>query len=296
MDATIVVNLGSRRSRGEVERIGEAARARGIEVREIRAASGGRRLRRELERARASGVPSVLVAGGDGSMTLAANVFAHSQVAIGVLPLGTGNSFAQTLGIELDLEKALDVVAGGRIAGVDLGIVNGRYFANFATVGFTAEVAAAAPNWLKRIFGPVAYVLGGLKTMVTHEAFSAEILADGERFELKTRHVIVASGRIFGRQPVLPDASPTSGKLAAFTSGGTTRTDLIRTFVAFALGMQTSLGDAHPFSAERIEVLARPPQPVDLDGERFGKTPAHFEIVRRALHVFVPADFVDLGA
>jgi diacylglycerol kinase (ATP) len=295
MEATVVVNLSSSQSSSQVEAIPGMLEARGIRAVEFHSTGDHDSMRRHFERAVKRKTKTLIVGGGDGSMAQAANALAHSDTVLGVLPLGTGNSFAATIGLDGQLESAIEVIAKRRVASVDLGVVNGRYFANFATIGFPAEVAKASPH-LKRFFGPLAYVFAGIRPMLTHEPFRATVRWDRDgRMTLQTQQIVVASGRFFGKQPVLPSASITSGRLAFFTTSGVSHFDLVRTYVAFALGTQAQLGDAHAFSAESIEVRAKPKQPLNIDGEPLGKTPARFRIARRALRVFVPPDFVDEG-
>ena len=94
-------------------------------------------------------------------MTAAAGQLAKSKSVLGVLPLGTGNSFALSLGIA-DLAAAVDAIAAGREVAVDLGRVNGTYFANFATIGLSSTIARATPSRLKKLIGAAAYVLAGV--------------------------------------------------------------------------------------------------------------------------------------
>jgi diacylglycerol kinase (ATP) len=296
VEATVVVNLNSSQSASRAESLPGMLAERGIDVAEFHATGDRAEMLRHFEHAAKRKTEVLIVGGGDGTLTQAANALAHSDTVLGVLPLGTGNSFAATIGLDGQLESAIDVIAAGRIVPVDLGKVNGRCFANFATIGLPAEVAVSSPTGLKRFFGPLAYLMGAIGPFFTHRPFRAKVRWDhGGRMTLQTQQIVIASGRFFGKQPVLPDASITSGKLAFFTTSGVSHLDLVRTYVAFALGKQTDLGDAHMFSAESIEVRAKPKQPLNIDGEALGKTPAHFNIERRALRVFVPADFVDEG-
>jgi YegS/Rv2252/BmrU family lipid kinase len=296
MEAAVVINLSSSQSSSRVEAIPGMLEARGIRVVEFHSAGDHAALRRYFDQAVKRKAKTLIVGGGDGSMAQAANALAHSETVLGVLPLGTGNSFAATIGLDGQLESAIEVIANGRVASVDLGRVNGRYFANFATIGLPAEIAKSSPNNLKRFLGPLAYVFAGIRPMLTHKPFRAKVRWDrGGRMILQTQQIVIASGRFFGKQPVLPSASITSGRLAFFTTSGVSHLDLVRTYLAFALGLQTKLGDAHAFSAESIEVRAKPKQPLNIDGEPLGKTPARFCIARRALRVLVPSDFVDDG-
>ncbi|MBD5657778.1 MAG: hypothetical protein IAI50_21760, partial [Candidatus Eremiobacteraeota bacterium] len=190
-----------------------------------------------------------------------------------------------------DLARAVDVIAAGRIVRVDLGLVNGVHFANFATIGLSAEIAAAAPRLLKRVIGPAAYVAGGLKAFFNHEAFTAKVRWDDGKSTLRTQQIVVASGRFFGRQPVTPGASIVDRRLAFFTTTGISHLEVARMYAAFGLGLQTKLPDAIFFSSEKIVVKTSPKAPISIDGQALGTTPARFSIAPGALRVCAPAAF-----
>lgn len=291
MKATVIINLRSRRSEPNLDRIRILLSARGVRVAGLVTAQDNRSLRKRLKRAVDDGAKLVVVGGGDGSMTIAADVLAHGDAVMGILPLGTGNSFAQTLGIGDDLQSAADVIAAGRVAAVDLGVVNGTHFANFATIGFPSDVAAATSHELKRLIGPAAYAVGAIGPLLTHQPFRADVRWDGGHTKLRTHQMVIANGRFFGRKPVLPEATITDGKLAFFTTTGVSRISIVRTYLAFGLGTHTRLADARTFYAEQIDVRAHPRQVISIDGNPIERTPARFQVARRALKVLVPATF-----
>ena len=232
----------------------------------------------------------VAVAGGDGSMTRAAAELAHRRTTLGVLPLGTGNSFAHSLGID-DLESAVRTLASGEVRKVDLGVVNGRYFANFSTIGLTSDIAASTPDLLKRIAGVGAYVLAGIIPALRNHRFAVKIRGNGVRFKGDVHQVIVASGRHFGETPILPSASVLSGQLAVYTATEDGVPGVAKEFLAVARGKQTELEDAHWWTTTRVNVKADPPQLIAIDGKPIEETPARFRIAPRALRVLVPRGF-----
>jgi len=120
----------------------------------------------------------VIVGGGDGTISSIVDYFAHQDVVLGILPLGTGNSFARTLGIPLTLEGAVDVIVHGKVADIDLGKVDQDYFANIASIGFSAEVARNSSNRLKKLLGPLAYGLVAVREFVRHRSFSCTLQID----------------------------------------------------------------------------------------------------------------------
>lgn len=103
-------------------------------------------LQREVETARADAergrLDTVVVGGGDGSISAAAGVLAGGAVPLGILPLGTLNHFAKDLKLPLDLEGAVGVIASGAIRSVDVAEVNGRVFVNNSSIGLYADMVA----------------------------------------------------------------------------------------------------------------------------------------------------------
>ena len=99
----------------------------------------------------------IIIGGGDGAISSVVDHFAYTRLVFGVLPLGTANSFACTLGIPLNLAGAIDVLINGKVADVDLGKINDDYFANGSSIGMPAVVGRATPHALKKWLGRAAY-------------------------------------------------------------------------------------------------------------------------------------------
>lgn len=253
-------------------------------------------LERCVRRAAKAGAPVVVVGGGDGTMAHAVDALARRKTTLGVLPLGTGNNFAMSLGLDPhDLDAAIATIARGRRARIDLGRVNGRYFANFATVGISSEIAGATPTAVKRWGGPLAYGIAALRPLLTHRAFRARIRWKRGRLDLRTQDIIVANGRFFGTTPVTPDASLVDGRLALFTSEDRSALGAMRTYAAIGLHAQAKLPHAHAVTAKAFTIDARAKQWISLDGSLFEQTPARFGVAREALRVFVPEGGVAHG-
>jgi diacylglycerol kinase (ATP) len=295
-DVLVVINRRSRRSGSELERLHMLLAAHELHVAELHVGVDDDDCRRSIKRAVKAGAPEVLVGGGDGTMTHAVNILAHRETVLGVLPLGTGNSFAQTLGLDPhDLEAAVAAIAHGRVAQVDLGIVNGTYFANFATIGLSSQIAGAPQRGWKNALGNVAYALAGIGPLFTHRAFCARIRWPGGRLTLETQDIIVANGRHFGKTALAPDATIDEGLLTLFTSAARSPLGAARTYLALGRGAQLALPGAHLVTARRFTIRARKAQPIRIDGSAFAKTPARFRVAPRALRVLVPESGVAHG-
>ncbi len=287
----VIVNLHSSGSRAAIARLPDVLGAHGIAYDDIIVANDHKRLCSRVRRAVKAGAKRLIVGGGDGTMAAAMQYLAHAKTALGLLPLGTGNSFAHTLQIPHDLEAAVKIIAEGRVTRVDLGRVNRKYFANFATVGLPAKIAERTTNERKARFGPLAYVISGFRPMLRHEPFVATLSYDENRYQARTQQIVIASGRCFGHQPLTPEASVVDGKLSVYLDTATTPLGVAKTYAAMALGRQTDLADAVTLETPQISVATRPRQPVSIDGDDAGRTPARFRIEPKALRVFVSADF-----
>ncbi len=287
----MIGNLRSRRTAELYSQAQKALERRGIAIVESATVRDAAALRTRVGAAVKAGHQLIVVAGGDGSLTSIVGYFAHQDAVLGVLPFGTGNSFAKSLGIAPSVEQAVDVIAGGKMMRVDLGIVNGTYFANFATIGLSSKIARSTPAALKKVFGPAAYVLAGIGPTATSNAFEAKLRWEHRKQTVCTHQLIVANGRYYGFTPLLPDATITDGTLSVFTTNGLSRWDVARMFIALARGDQTSLTNAEYFSTKEITIKNKPKQYLDIDGEALGSSPPHFSLARAALKVMVPRDF-----
>jgi YegS/Rv2252/BmrU family lipid kinase len=284
----LVANSGARQTAESFAKARAMLVERGVRLTMTHVVDNHKDLCRYVRRAVKSGAPLVIVAGGDGTMAAAAGQLAKSKSVLGVLPLGTGNSFALSLGIT-DLETAIGAIVAGREVTVDLGNVNGTYFANFATIGLSSTIARATPNGLKKIVGAAAYVLAGLLPALRSRPFRCKVRTGKQKLAFQTYQVIVANGRYFGHTPLTPDASLNSGRLTFYSTTDATIVDAANTYASLLLDRQALLANAHVFDATELRVRTHPAQAIAIDGEQCGKTPATFKVVPGALRVMVPA-------
>lgn len=94
-------------------------------------------------------VNCVIVGGGDGSLNAAVEGLVKTGLPLGVLPMGTANGFARTMGLPIDLETAIEIIARGKTVQIDLGVANDHFFFNVASVGFSAELAKSLTEGAK---------------------------------------------------------------------------------------------------------------------------------------------------
>ena len=290
-DTVVVINLHSSGSRAAIDRLPELFARHEIAYDDLIIANDHARLCKRVRRAVKAGAKRLIVGGGDGTMAASMQYLARSKTTLGVLPLGTGNSFAQTMQIPRDVDAAVAIIAAGETAKVDLGRVNGIYFANFASIGLAAEIAHETPNELKARFGALAYAIASVRPVLEHRSFVAKLRWRNDRYEARAQQIVVASGRFFGNQPLTPDASITDGKFSVYVDTGGTVLDVAKTYAAMAVGAQSRLTDKFAVETAKISIKAKPKQQISVDGDTAGYTPARFRIDAKALRIFVPRDF-----
>jgi diacylglycerol kinase (ATP) len=203
--ARVILNPSSGRERGieHVQELSIRLRERYSLVEVVLTAGDG-----DAERAAATavhdGCDTVFVAGGDGTLNEAVNGVAAAgglaATTFGIVPFGTGNDFATTLGIPTDVNGALDVLLNGRTLTVDLGEMNERLFFNTSGGGFVAEVSVAVTPQLKTIAGRLAYLIGGAQSLLEYEPARATVCAEpgGERIGLGMYAFAVCNSRLIG--------------------------------------------------------------------------------------------------
>ncbi|MGZ3503194.1 MAG: diacylglycerol/lipid kinase family protein [Vulcanimicrobiaceae bacterium] len=295
-EAVLVAGLESRSGAQGFEQAQVLLTQRGIQIVRAYLERDRARVRKRVRKAIKAGHRLICVAGGDGTQTSVVGLFAHTEAVLAVIPAGTGNSFALSLGIPGEVERAVAVIVDGQVAQVDLGKANDTYFANFATIGLASQIGNETPRGLKRILGPLAYAVASTGPILTHRPFRARVRWKDDRIDFQTHQMIVANGRYYGHEAIAPDANISDGKLAFFSTSGTNRIDILQTYLALMRGEQQKLSNAHSFSAKKIRIAAKPKQSVSIDGDYLCDTPVTFSVARRALRVMVPASFPEGAA
>jgi diacylglycerol kinase (ATP) len=243
-------------------------------------------------RAVGEGYKVIVAAGGDGTINEVINGIGTSGVALGVLPLGTVNVFAQELRLPRKIEAAWAVIAGGHTRTIDLACSesNGsvRYFVQLAGVGFDARAVRTASWELKKKIGPLSYVWAGLKTLTKPHA-QVEFSTNGSGVLGSGVAVLVGNGRFYGgRFALFPKARMDDGLLDVCVFEKCGYWDVLRYGQGILRGAHIDLGGVKYFQTDRLVCNAPATTPFELDGEDAGDAPVTFSVVPRALRVVVP--------
>lgn len=223
----------------------------------------------------------VIVVGGDGMVHLAIQELAHKDVALLLIPAGTGNDFARSLGLPLnDPLAALNQGLNGRASRIDLGKVNNRYFAEILSTGFDSLVNERANRI--RMKSKRKYDLAMLLELPLFKPLAYEIELDDRRIETEAMLIAIANGASYGGgMKVCPNASLTDGLFDLMILEPVSKFELLRVFPRVFKGTHIT----HP--RVRIErarsVTVKAPAIAYADGERIGSLPIHASIERDAL-------------
>ncbi len=245
----------------------------------------------------ASGYDVVFTLGGDGTaMEVVGALAGGDGPPVGILPGGTGNLIARTLGIPLDVRRAVPLLLGGRAMRVDLGVLTGappgreRRFAFAAGVGIDATMVAEASATLKRHFGVPAYMLSWVTAALRRETFRARVTVDGELIERDASAVMLANfGAVLNDLIRLgPGILHDDGKLDLCVFSPGTARDAVR--VAWKLLRKDFQADPCMLyrAGRQFHVETFPPRPVQADGELLGDTPFDVTVEPLAAQLLVP--------
>jgi len=233
----------------------------------------------------------VIVGGGDGTLNAAAPGLMQTGLPLGILPLGTANDFARTLGIPASLESAIKIIADGQLRAVDLGEVNQHLFLNVSSIGFSVELARNLTAESKKRWGVGGYALAALRVLRQSRPFSATLVHQGHRTPIKTVQVSVGNGRFYGGgMTVEQRAAPDDGLLDVYSLELQHSWQLIALLPFLRRGTHGRWRNVRAFSATELTIETRRPHYINADGEIIGQTPAHFRLIASALQVYAPGD------
>ena len=237
----------------------------------------------------------LILGGGDGSVSSVVDFLAHHHVVLGLLPLGTANDFARTLGIPSDIEGACQTIAAGKMVDVDLGLAGGNYFVNVASVGLGVEATRALSPWMKKSVGPLAYPAAAIKAFLSHEPFSARLtFPDGDHEPVEHERLLqvaVGNGRFYGGGMVVaPESGIDDRNLDVYAIELGRHRDLIGVARYLKSGDFIRNESVTQYRTERVRLETNPELAVNIDGEVVTRTPQDFSVTHNALKVLVPPD------
>jgi YegS/Rv2252/BmrU family lipid kinase len=233
------------------------------------------------------GYDTVVAVGGDGTIYEVINAIAKTNIKLGIIPTGTGNDFAKSVGIPENIELALNIILNQSIKKIDIGCVNGKYFINVASIGFDTEVVNGMKHIKRFISGPWAYILSVFKTLISYRDITVEFQLDNKLMKKEVLLVAIANGKYYGGgMMIAPNARIDDGYLDICVINKISKLKFIKLFPTIFKGKHISLPEVECFKAKQVKILTNN-QIINCDGELIGYTPIAFNISEYKLNLLV---------
>lgn len=244
--------------------------------------------RQMLER----GIKTVVAVGGDGTINeVASALLDHGgDVALGIIPSGSGSDFVRTLQLPKDVASAVKIILDRRTTPVDAGRISfddgsSIYFVNVAGLGFDAVTAEYAMDSILP-GSTLPYLASALKAMRVYHNMKMKIESEHGVWEGRAASVLFANAKFFGGgMKIAPMAEISDGLLDVCILGDLTNFEMIRAVPGVFKGKHTSNPKFTHFSATSIKVSTEYPARIQADGELFKYTPVTIDILPGALQI-----------
>jgi len=231
----------------------------------------------------------IVIAGGDGTLNRVLRGLNLERTVAGLLPLGSGDDFAQAAGIPRSITEACKVVLNGRQRLVDVATVNGVRYLGVAGLGFDSEVARYANEKIRWLRGSLLYLYATLAVIQRFQPRSIRYSVDGVVRDEEVMFVVVGNSPRYGAGVhIAPSARIDDGILDMVVISKATKWQLLSTMPLAYKGRHVM----RPFvsSHRGKDFRFESPEPMDVyaDGELVGHTPATIRLEPRKLRLMVP--------
>jgi diacylglycerol kinase (ATP) len=252
---------------------------------ELRMTNGPADARRFAAEAVRDGFRVVAAAGGDGTVNGVANGLAGSDVALGVLPVGTMNVFSKEHDLPERIEDAWAVIRAGRRREIDLLAANDTHFIQLAGVGLDAQVVKETTWESKKNLGPLSYLISAAQ-IAARTPPQLTVEAGGVKSE--GSFVLVGNGRYYGTKLTLfPKARVDDGLFDVLIFKNIGYLDIAKYLAGILIGRHTGMDGVEYFQVAEATVRSGQEVPVEVDGELSGVLPVTFRVAGK-LQLCVP--------
>lgn len=295
--ALLFVNTQSRQGAKHITTIREIFEHAGFTLIEPETESGADIV--QQVNAKAAEADMVILGGGDGTLHTALPALLDTRLPLGILPLGTANDLARTLGLALDMQTACETIINAwqnqRFAAIDVGIVNERPFFNVTNMGLATEVTQKLNKHLKRRWGVFGYLIACWRAVHNAKSFKVKLQVNGCEHTFQSVQLSVGNGRHYGGGMIIRnDATIDDGRLDVYSLRPQSFWKLLCAFPLMRLGFQRRLQRVDEYTGKQISVTTSRPLRMTTDGEMCSHTPAAFTVEPAAIRVLVPANYTEL--
>ena len=285
--ALFLVNRQARRGAQNIELAAQKLRRSGFDLVEVPTENPSQLS--EVIRRHERSVDLVIVGGGDGTLNAAIGGLVDTQIPLGILPLGTANDLARTLGIPTNIDLACAAIAGRQMKRIDLGWVNGHYFFNVASFGLSVEITDRLTQQTKRRWGVMAYGIAAIQALWQSRPFRVTIRSGDKIEKVRTIQVTVGNGVYYGGGlAVADDASIADERLDLYSLEIDHFWRWVNLLPAMYRGRHHLYPYVHAQQGQEFFIDCNRSLAINTDGEIRTETPAHFKVISKAISVLVP--------
>lgn len=292
MRTLVIANPRSGRSRGlgAAEKAARVMSGGGwdVTVRATGSPGDGARLAQEAAR---QGYDAVFACGGDGTLSQVVAGLLDTGIPAGLIPAGTGNDFARTVGLSRDPAEAARQALGGHAQAVDLLEANGgaAWSLNVMGVGFDAAVAARMNRRLRLTGGAFAYITAVVQELTFHCATEVMLAVDGEVWQGLALLVAIANAQSYGGgMRIAPLASIDDALLDVVLVEAIGRLEFARSFPRVFRGAHLTHPAVRTWQGREVSLTTPQPCPVLIDGDLAGETPLTVRVSPRRALLWLP--------
>ncbi len=230
-------------------------------------------------------ISGVVAFGGDGFIHEIIQHVVPREIPLGVIPCGTGNDFARSIGIyQLSLTQQLALIAQSESRSIDLGRVGSTWFAAILSSGFDTLVNERA-NRMKWPKGRMRYNIAMIEKIIALRTHSYRMRLDGDSVDVEATLVTVANGPSYGGgMKVCPDAALTDGLFDVMVLARVSRRELLKVFPKVYTGRHVGHPAVTFYRCREIEITGSGSS--FADGEPISSLPLTAQCVSNALKVW----------
>lgn len=233
----------------------------------------------------------IIACGGDGSVKTIGGLLAEKglrDLPLGILPNGTCNDFARSLGLPTDLKKCAEILANGRTKKVDVGLINStECFANEVAGGVLVNVSYTVDDKLKQAIGSLAYYVAGMGELTHIKSFPIRIeTEEGEVFENDAYIFLILNGTdVSGMNEIIKDAVMDDGKMDILVFKKSGFFDVTDTLVKFVTTADFTEKSVTKIRTRHCKITCTDPLMTTVDGEKGPALPLDIEMIPQAITV-----------
>lgn len=229
----------------------------------------------------------VIACGGDGTISLIANIAIKKNCLLGIIPLGTGNLMAKQFKVPLTVKNACKLIKEKKhVERVDaLKIQNRHYFVNIGA-GKVAKIVRDVAAQKKRRWGMLTYIVSAIKYLFFMKKTLFSITIDGKTHHTTGEELLVLNIGHLGLHNLSVDVNPTDGIVEVFILKRRTHFDLVPLATHFLLGRKCNVDLLKRFDVkESLTVHSNPSVPLQADGDIISNTPFTMQVKKQCLNI-----------